>query len=226
MKNFKKKTAAFMGVVTALCLTIGTLAVFTDRFQAQTTATAGTLDITLTQSWTADNAAIADVYKPGTALQLNYTLGNKGNMPADVREQFVITYDKALSDGTKREFDLYKAGDITVDGEGNVTAISGTALTPTYDTDKKVLTYKLTQHTMAGTSDASAPTTYDDGYYLVFNQNVDNSFQEVNVKIEYLAQALQDNNTGDNTWENALVITENFTIGGQSIKVVPQLNEN
>lgn len=226
MKNFKKKAAVFMSVVTALCLTVGTFAVFTDRFQAQATVTAGTLDISLTQTWENDNKDL--IYKPASAVKLNYSLGNKGNMAADVKETFVFTFSKALSDGEKREFDLYKATDITVDASGNVTSIPTTAnaLTPEYDSTKKILTYNLTQHTMAGTTDATKPTTYTDGYYLVFNQNVDNTFQGVSVNVEYLAQALQDENTGENTWKDAKVISEQITFGGQKINVVPQLNAN
>lgn len=227
MKNFKKKAAVFMSVVTALCLTVGTFAVFTDRFQAQATVTAGTLDITLTQSWENDNKDL--IYKPASAVKLNYSLGNKGNIAADIKETFVFTFDKALSAGEDRQFDLYKASDITVDAAtGNVTSIPAGVLplTPEDGTADNILTYNLAQHTMAGTNDATKPTTYTDGYYLVFNQNVDNSFQNVNVSIEYLAQALQDENTGENTWKDAKVISEKIDFGGQEINVVPQLNAN
>lgn len=217
MKNLKKKAAAFVGVVAALCLTIGTLAVFTDRFQAQTTATAGTLDIVLSESWTADNAALAQAYKPGTALKLNYTLSNTGNMSADVRETFALTFGKAISENA-HEFDLYPASAVTVDASGNVTAINGTALTPTFSTDKKVLTYSLDQYMLDADGGNTDSRTFT--YYVVFNTNVDNSFQDVSVAIDYLAQALQHENSGAKTWADARVVSESITFGGQEINVV------
>lgn len=224
MKNFKKKAAALMSVVTALCLTVGTLAVFTDRYQAQTTATAGTLDISLSQTWAADNTAVAASYKPGTALKLNYTLSNKGNLEAEVKEMFVISCSEVLGEGAARQFDLYKEGTIVVDANGNVTSITGPAMPVEYDNAKKVLTYKIADHTIGAGSAA------DDCYYLVFNQNADNSFQEVDVTVEYMAQALQAENTGADTWaayaNNTNNISQSFTIGGQAMNVVPQLNEN
>lgn len=224
MKNFKKKATAFMGLVAALCLTVGSLAVFTDRFQAQTTSTAGTLDIVLDEAWSTDNATLAQAYKPGTALKLNYTLTNEGNMSADVRESFALTFGKTISESA-HQFDLYPASAVTVDSAGNVTAITGTALTPTFSSDKKVLTYaldQLPQFTLAakGQTGASREATF----YLVFNTNVDNTFQNVSVAVDYLAQALQHDNTGTNTWSDAKVISQSITFGGADFSVVPALS--
>ena len=237
MKNFKKSAAAIMGAVTALCLTVGSLAMFTDRFQAQTTAKAGTLDITLSETWAADNAALAQAYKPGTALKLNYKLDNVGNMAADVRETFVLTFDKALSAvAANREFDLYPASAVTVDADGNVTAISGTALTPAtgnYTKDGKTyytLTYSPDQFTLNGDkthTDGTVTGAEDEHsatYYVVFKSNVGNDFQGVGVTVEYMAQALQHENTGADTWNDAKVISQTVTFGGKEIKVAPALN--
>lgn len=224
-----------MGAITALCLTVGSLAVFTDRFQAQTTAKAGTLDITLTESWANDNAALAQAFKPGTALKLQYSLDNVGNMSADVRETFVLTFDKALST-TNREFDLYPANAVTVDAQGNVTKITGTAMTPTtgtYQQDGKTyytLTYSPAQYTLNGDKThvdgtvAGAEDVHSATYYAVFNSNVGNDFQGVGVTVDYMAQALQHENTGADTWTDAKVISQTVTFGGQNINVVPALN--
>lgn len=235
MKNFKKKAAAFMGAVTALCLTVGSLAMFTDRFQAQTTAKAGTLDITLTEAWTNDNAALAQAYKPGTALKLNYSVGNDGNMAADVRETFVLTFDKALST-TAREFDLYASNAVTVDAQGNVTKITGTPMTATtgnYETNGKTyytLTYTPAQYTLNGDKThvdgtvAGAEDVHSATYYVVFNSNAGNDFQSVGVTVDYMAQALQHANTGADTWTDAKVISQSVSFAGQNINVVPALN--
>lgn len=235
MKNIKNKATVFLAVLTVVCLMVGTLAVYTDRFQSQTEYTAGTLDIVLTENWKADNAALAEVYKPGTALKFNYSLANAGNLAASIRESIVLSFDKQISAGGDREFDLYPASSVTVDAKGNVTAITGPALSPVYGTGTKdgktihTLTYTPDYFTMNGTGkDAQSVTNGKDGYsccyYLVFNVDVDNSFQNVNLTLEYLAQALQHNNTGDETWENYdYVVTQSFNIGGNDIKVVPQL---
>lgn len=236
MKNKKKKTAAVLGAATAACVAVSSLALFTDRFQSQADFTAGSLDLTLTESWQADNAAIADVYKPGTAYKLDYHLANDGNLAASVRENFVITADKALSAGEDREFDLYAAKDITMDGEGNVVTVTGEPLEPVYGSysegseNRYTLSYALDELVLNG-SGANAEAVagglngYDGEYVLVFNNSADNEFQEVNLDIEYMAQGLQHGNTGDETWADAKVISEKIHFGGQDVDVVPELTQ-
>lgn len=236
MEKKRKKTAAVMGAAVALCLTASSLAIFTDRYQSQAEVTAGSLDLALAESWQADNAALADTYKPGTALKLDYALTNDGNMAASVRENFIITADKALSVGEARELDLYAAKDVTLDAEGNVIAISGAPLDPIYGNYSDgsethyTLSYELDELVLNGTG-ADAETVsggldgYDGEYVLVFNSDVGNDFENVNLDIEYMAQALQHDGTGEATWSDAKVITEKVNFGGQEINVVPDLEQ-
>lgn len=236
MKNKKKKVTAALGIAVAACVTVSSLALFTDRFQSQAKVTAGTLDLTLSESWEADNAALAEVYKPGTALKLDYSLVNDGNRAASVRENFVITADKALSTGDSREFDLYAAEDVTLDAEGNVLSISGNPLTPTYGSFMEgsekhyTLSYSLDELVLNGSGSegetVSGGLSERDGEYcLVFNYDVDNEYQNVNLDIEYMAQALQHSNTGEDTWADAKVISEKVSFGGQNVNVVPTVEE-
>lgn len=232
----KKKSAALFGVTTAVCLTISSLALFTDRFQSQADFTAGSLDISLAETWQADNATLATAFKPGTGVKLDYHLSNDGNLAASVRENFVISSDKALSNGGDREIDLYAAEDVTMDDAGNVLSISGVPLTPTYGNysndsgNHYTLSYALDELTLNG-SGASAETVsgglngYNGEYVLVFNSDAANQFQNVNLDIEYMAQALQHGGTGAKTWSDAKVISEKVDFGGQSVNVVPKLNQ-
>lgn len=236
MKSKKRKTTAFMGAATAVCLAVSSLAVFTDRFQSQAEYTAGSLDLELSETWQADNAALDGVYKPGTGLKLDYTLSNDGNLATLVRENFIVTSNKAVSAGVQREFDLYQAKDVTLDANGNVLSISGTPLTPAYGNysddsgNHYTLSYALDELVLNGTG-ASAETVsgglngYDGEYVLVFNYDAGNDFQNVDLDIEYMAQALQHGGTGNDTWADAKVISEQVTIGGQNIKVVPSLEQ-
>ena len=238
MKNFRKKATAFLSVVTVLCLMVGTLAVFTDRFTAQTSVTAGTLDITLTEKWQDDNASLNGTFRPGTALTLNYTLVNEGNMAAYVREQFVITSNKPFS--AAPEFDLYAKADATVEDsvvKALTTANALTAETGSYTKDGTTyytLTYSvkdgcLSQFILNGTAaNGQKPTggvdSYSGAYYLVFNTTANNDFQEAEISVDYIVQALQVNGTGESTWSDAKVITSSVNIGGQDINVVPEAN--
>lgn len=236
MKKKKKKSAAAFGVTAALCLTVSSFALFTDRFQSQAEYAAGSLDISLTETWQADNSALATAFKPGTAVKLDYHLSNDGNLAASVRESIVISADKALSSGGDRELDLYAAQDVTLDKDGNVLSVSGSPITPTYGNysdssgQHYTLSYSLDELTLNG-SGSSAETVsgglngYDGEYVLVFNNGVKNQFQNVNLDIEYMAQALQHSNTGDKTWSDAKVISEKVDFGGQNINVVPKLNQ-
>lgn len=55
MKKPKKIMALVLAIATVAALAVGTFAFFTDRIQAQATATAGTLELALTDIATGDN---------------------------------------------------------------------------------------------------------------------------------------------------------------------------
>lgn len=225
-RNLKKRIAACLAA-TALISAVGSLAVFTDRAQSQATMKAGTLDLALTQTWVDDNAAALPVYAPGDILDLDYTLTNNGNLSTDIREMFVITSDKKITN----EFDIYAAADVEQDSSGAYVPKSGATpievrSSEDFGTGTKI-TYNIPQFTVNGTGenaetvDGITSNAKTGDYVLLFNKDAANSVQGTSLKIEYLAQGLQHNNTGNDTWEDSRVISEHITIGGEDISVVP-----
>lgn len=244
--NKKKILASVMAVLSVAALIVGSLALFTDRFQSKTEITAGTLDLVLSQTWAADNAAVAGNFKPGEALKLNYSLANEGNMAVNVRETFVLSCDVPLNDPSAvtmvnnpgninaHEFDIYNAEDVTIAADGTVTAITGSPLTCTrgeYVTEGGKTWYKLTyqipEFIMNGSIenvDDAIGLSKSGSYVLVFRNDVSNEFQEANIIVEYMAQGLQNGNTGAETWTDAKVITETVNFGGANVNVMPEHN--
>lgn len=244
-RNVKKYVATGVAAA-ALVSAVGSFALFTDRAQSHAEMTAGTLDLTLTQSWVADNAAVADEYAPGDILALDYTLENTGSLSTDIRETFVITGDKTV-DGI---FDIYAAEDVEQDAATHLWAPKSGAKpisvrsTDTYTADKNsdgtvetyyTISYEVPELTVDGsdeTGDATASTAGSTiagakktgDYVLLFNKNAENTVQGTNLTLEYIAQGLQHRNTGDDTWADAKVITESLTIGGVERNVMPENN--
>lgn len=220
----RKRISAALAACMATSMAIGSLALFTDRFQAHTEVTAGTLDLQLTENWQADNAEVTKVFKPGEAMVLDYSLKNAGNMAANVRETFVLSTSKEMN-AAAPELNLYAAKDVDVDASGNATIHAGAQpIKGTFAQDK--ISYQIDQFTLNGSGEKVNGVTSDakaGQYVLVFDEDADNGFQEVDLKIEYLAQGLQHGNSGDDTWEDARVISETVTIGGENINVVPEL---
>ena len=220
MKKLSKKRLAAIFLTAAFATTLVTcLALFTDREQSQTEYTAGTLDIVLGQEWISDNAETAKNFTPGDKLLLSYSLENKGNLDAKVKETFVVTTDKAVTN----EFEIYAASDVEKDSTSGLWVVKASAspikvrTSEAYGTGTKI-TYEIPQFVL----DATGKKTFD--LVLLFNKDSKNSVKGTNITVEYIAQALQDRNTGDETWEDAKVITEKITIGGTEKNVVPKLN--
>lgn len=222
--KIQAKTRKRLSIALVCCmvmsLAVGSLALFTDRFQHEETFTAGTLTLDLVQNWKGDNAIFATTDRPGMVpgdgLDIHYTLKNTGNMDAKIREDFVITAPAAMN-ATTPEFALYKAADVTVkDGVADVGTASPLAFT--LSADKTQMQVHIDNATViAGKGEAKS------AYVLVFNKNSGNEFQGGNLTIDYVAQALQDHNTGAPTWDT--ILNQTVTIGGTSISAVESVAE-
>lgn len=198
--RFSKKTLALvMSVVTVLSLMVGTLAFFTDRFDASASATAGTLDLSLQNGITVTTPTN---YRPGTGATIGFTLQNTGNKSVDVLETLVITAtDKTISN----QFALYNAADVTLT-DGVVSVNNGkTALSTTVEDGK--LVYRASEFILDGTGtgaevDGTIGTSQARSYVLVFTTSADNTWQGVELTLDYEAQGKQHRNTNSGTWDS------------------------
>lgn len=223
MRKPKKLVALVLALATVAALAVGTFAFFTDRIQAQATATAGTLELALTDITTSNSTKM----KPGSGSTVKFTLSNLGNKSADVREVLVLSSPVAMTAGAE-EFDLYLASDVTLTDDGKVTVKDGKSpvAARAVSTDRKSITYTIPQFILNGTGDDhenepdAVGTSKSSAYVLVFKNTAGNTFQNVSVTLDYLAQAKQHRNTNDATWTD--LMSETITFAGNSTSAVPE----
>ncbi len=221
------------------CLSVAaTAAVFTDRYESNATAKAGSVDLKLTETWQADNAETISHFAPGDYLSFQYSLENDSTLAAKVRETIVITSDKQIPADT---FRIYKLSDLEKNtdtgiwspkaGKSPVATLTDTA----WDGTKMYSTYKLPQFVLDGShqdqsgvatatpntdTDANgmvyANTSENDQYVILFNGKAETSVAGANIGVEYLAEAMQHSGTGTASetaiWEQ--VVKEEITITG------------
>jgi len=234
MRKTKKLLAIVLAVVTLVSATALSLAYFTDYELATASATAGTLDIELAETWNNSNPNRENT-KPGDIFDLDYTITNKGNKSADVRETFVIRSSVALNTSAP-EFQIYFADDVQQIADGTYAPKAGKSaiVAGKLSNSNKTITFSLKEFTIDGTGtaaetgDASASTNgctvsqnvMTGNYVILFSNAASNSFQGVDVTIDYLAEAKQHRNTGADTW--AVVAKESITFAGGSVNAVPE----
>lgn len=217
----RKSIAFVLAVVSIFALMVGSFAFFTDRIEASTQATAGTLDLQLS----AISTSKATNFKPGEGITINFTLSNLGNKSADVLETLVLESTVAMSATT--EFDLYAASDVVLDANGVVTSIKSGAQplkVRSVNAAGTQITYKIPEFILDGTGNgaetetSSLGTSKTSSYVLVFRTHAGNNFQSTTVNLYYEAQAKQHRNTNANTW--SVVQTKNITFAGNTIPSV------
>lgn len=224
MKKTKKIMALVLAIATVAALAVGTFAFFTDRIQAKAEATAGTLELALTDIRTGTNTKM----KPGAGCTVDFTLSNLGNKSADVKEVLVLRSPVAMTAGAATEFDLYKASDVTLDADGKYTIKTGAqpVAVRSVSTDKKSISYTIDQFTLNGTGTAAetengvTSNAKSSAYVLVFKNTAGNAFQDITVTLDYMAQAKQHRNTNDATWTD--IMSETITFAGSSTSAVPE----
>lgn len=224
MKKPKKILALVLALATVAALAVGTFAFFTDRVQAKAEATAGTLELALTDIRTGNNVKM----KPGTGCTVDFTLSNLGNKSADVKEILVLRSPVAMTAGAATEFDLYKASDVTLDADGKYTIKTGAqpVAARSVSTDKKSISYTIDQFILNGTGTAAetengvTSNAKSSAYVLVFKNTAGNAFQDITVTLDYMAQAKQHRNTNDATWTD--IMSETITFAGSSTSAVPE----
>lgn len=224
MKKPKKIMALVLALATVAALAVGTFAFFTDRIQAQAKATAGTLELALTDIATGSSTKM----RPGNGCTVDFTLSNLGNKSADVKEVLVLRSPVAMTAGAE-EFDLYLASDVTLAADGKVTVKAGKSpvAARAVSTDRMSITYTIPEFILNGTGGDEAETepnvtsnAKSSAYVLVFKGTADNAFQGITVTLDYMAQAKQHRNTDSNTWTT--VMSETITFAGNSTSAVPE----
>lgn len=225
--KLRNKISVILGCAALVLLTVGSFAYFTDSTQVVLDATAGTLDLSLTQDWTGDNVSVADTFSPGKKLDLDYTLTNNGNKSADIKETFVITSEQALA-GDPLELEIYEATDVTQDpatGFWKPNEGANPITTKSVSEDNLKVTYDLAEFVLNGTGanaeteDSATSNSKTGNYVLVFKDSASNDFQGKKITIDYMAQAKQHRNTNSDTWTTVKTATIDFA--GESTSVVP-----
>lgn len=219
------KAAGAAGLAGALILA-GSMAYFTDRQTAEVSATAGTVDVGLTEAW-------ADVsnFNPGDMADMSYTISNDGNKSVDIRETIVVKSSVAMNAADQAEFEIYKAEDVKelVNGshvpEEDAEPIA-TGENRIVSADGKTIQYKIDEYTLNGTGenaeqeDGITAVENKSDYVLVFKETSGNAFQGSELSVELLAEAKQHRNTDGDTW--SVVATDSISIGGQDLNAVPE----
>ena len=203
----------------------GSMAYFTDRESATATATAGTVDLALTEAW-------ADVsnFNPGDKADFNYEISNDGNKSVDVRETIVLKSSVAMDAATQAEFELYRANDVEQAANGAyVPKYGAEPITTGADRivadDNMSIKYVIDEYVLNGTGanaeeeDGVEETSKASDYVLVFRDSSGNAFQGAQLTVDLLAEAKQHRNTDDSTW--ATVATDSVTMGGAAVDAVP-----
>lgn len=228
MKRSKNKLTLVLAILSAICLTVSSMAYLTDRIDANIEAVAGTLDLQIVDPGFV--ASKTEDLKPGEGIVIEFTLTNAGSKSADVLETLVLCSDVALSAIT--EFDLYAREDVTLDANGVVTAIAAGAepvAVRTVSADRKQIQYAIPEFILSGTGSGAEiekdgagntiSSSKTSSYVLVFREGAGNTFQNISLKLFYEAQAKQHRNTNESTW--ALVKTKEITFAGNKIQSVP-----
>lgn len=242
MKKASKKATACALVGTLALVGASSMALFTDHETGTATATAGTLDLKLTQDWVNvnDNYHLAnkaagqdgkiDPMLPGSKLAMPYTLANQGNKSMDIRETVVIkSADKEFA--ANPEFKLYKAADVELDVATGAYKAKANANAIAYDLkDPKTIIITPDTMTLSGTG-ASAEvetgfeaTSYTGDYVILFDASATNSWMGKTLTIDYLAEAKQHRNTGGkDAWDT--IAEESLTLtSGTAVNAVAPLN--
>lgn len=201
----RKRVSICMAVVCCMALLVGSFAFFTDRADADATATAGNINLVFTDTslaaestgdnvqaidnvWTAGKLVVdGGVLNPGDVIDMDYKVANTGNKSIDVKQQIVLTSSVAL----------------TADAEEYTITVGGQNITPVKSNENKTLTYELEEIVLNGsieTEDGVSVTEQEYEIAMEFDRLAKNAFMDSTVTVELDIQAKQHRNTTDADW--------------------------
>lgn len=167
--------------------------------------------------WKYVNSKTLSTFAPGDKITLNFNMTNEGALAVDVRETFILTSSKPLSQTP--EFRLFTS--VTEDNNGAFTGEE--VLLKEEKIDDTHYKYTITPYTISSADeviDGNDATEVKKEYYLVFNKNTANEFQASSCQIDYIAEAKQHSKGGETDW--IIASTAQITAGGQNLNVVPK----
>ena len=231
-----KKTLLLLGLTLTLAIA-GAFAFFTDKVTTKATLTTSekSVDITtnptdpsdpdydpdwennLSAKWEDVNATALANYNPGDKVDLSFALKNTGSQAVDIRETFVITSSKALTEASP-EFRLFQ--EAIQDAAG---AWDGQEVVSAELINGNQIKYSIAPYVISSEIEAidNNPIEVEKDYNLVFNKAASNAFQAATCKVEYLVEAKQHSADGPaGGWTEVETATIQF--GGQSINAVPE----
>lgn len=169
----------------------------------------------LTNWWAYLNSKAKVNFNPGDKMTLNYILKNSGILAVDVRETFIVTSSKPLSDTP--EFRLFTSvtNDTAGANFGDTVVVSEEKLD---DTHYKYVVAPYTLNSATDTVDGVNETERNREYYLVFDALSSNDFQGAVCSIDYVVEAKQHTDS-DADW--TIAATGSLAFDGYSINVVP-----
>lgn len=183
MINKKRLVRSGAAVAIVGSVLIGAFAYFTDYDSRELTAKAGNLSIDISKD-TTDLTNGLGIVNPGDSNPLTFTVTNTGEKSVDIKAVMTVSAPQAFSD----------------DHEYKITAIDGTELTGVLSTDKKSIVYTVADVALVGSVEddttldgTESSHVYD--YKFVFDEDVDNTWQDVEGTVEVEVFAKQHRNT-------------------------------
>lgn len=179
MKTTKKIVTSCASIAIIATLMMGAFSYFTDYQTKTLQASAGTLDLEMTDA-TEDLTAGLTILNPGDANELTFTASNTGEKSMDVKAIITVTADQAMNE-SDYQYKITKGG---------------TALNGTLSDDSKVLVYTIDDVTLSGSVEADGDdTSYKYDYLFEMDANADNSWQNSDVEVKIELYAKQHRNT-------------------------------
>lgn len=185
MKMKKKLTKKFLTCCASIAmiatLMTGAFSYFTDYQTKVLQASAGTLELALTDA-TEDLTAGLTILNPGDANELTFTAKNTGEKSMDVKAVITVTADKPM-DESDPQYKITK---------------NGTILSGSLSSDHKSCVYTVDDVVLNGSVEAdgnSKTHTYD--YLFEMDADANNSWQDSNVEVKIELYAKQHRNTSE-----------------------------
>ena len=181
MKSTKKIAASCASIAMIATLMMGAFSYFTDYQSKTLQASAGTLELALTDA-TEDLTAGLTILNPGDANELTFTASNTGEKSMDVKAVITVTANQAMAE-TDHQYKITK---------------NGTALNGTLSSDHKTLVYTVDDVVLSGSVEkdgTSASHKYD--YLFEMDADADNTWQDSNVEVTVELYAKQHRNTSE-----------------------------